>query len=599
MTTSGSDERGELARLVGLLGEDTISPDEMARLEAMLHDNPQTQRLYHELVALRVDLSWTPIDVTPAEMPTRPITTPRNSRRFWYAAATVALAASVLFVLWLQSPRVAPDVVSPAGDHAQVVAVYGDVRLVSANGEMQPVAEGQDVAPGQIVSTGREDSLVTLEYPDATRLILGTDSLAQLPSEPTATSPTTRPKDSDDGAASLAERAKRVFLFRGFIRAELPAKTSATSLVLASAHAEVATRGSEVNFWTSAEQTRVESEKGRLKLTRRGDKRAVDMLTESFVVVAPEHADLRPQPLPASMKPRLTFKEGTGPVASIAFTPNGETLAVGGCKGQVQFLDVRSGKTARPPLNVAKHPVRGLAYTSAEAKTLAIAADEKERLKLWDLTTDAPTRSPKGPRTMIRGLVSIAEYGLLASAGGNNQVGDLKLWHVRTGTLQADLPGHSQRLMDVAVSGDGKLLASVAKDRSARLWNVSTGKLLRILPAQQGELLAVAVSYDGRMVATGGQDGTVTLWDPATGEELRRWHVNPRAVRSLAFSPDGRLLATAADHPAAKLWEAATGRELASLRSQGHVGCAVRFSPDGRTLAVADMSGHVTLWDVP
>jgi WD40 repeat protein len=602
------NHRRELAHLVGLLCEDDIAPEELAQLEAMLLDNPETQRLYHELVAVRVDLTWTPIAAATAAAPAaapegaaEPRVVPARSitRRGWYIAATAALAASVLLAAWLLSPGGNPPHGElPAADHAQVVAVYGDVRLVSLNGEMQSLVEGQAIGPGQIVSTGREESVVTLEYPDATRLILGTDSLAQLPSEPADVAGPGR-ADVGDGARTITERARRVFLFRGFLRAEMPAQPATPTLVLASAHAEVATGGSEVNFWTSAEETRVESDKGRLKLTRRGDKQAVDMLTDSFVVVAPERADLKPQPLPARMKPRLTFKEGSGPVVAIAFAPDGQTLAVGGCKGQVQFVDLHSGKSTRAPLNVAKHPVRALAYTSTNGKTLAIAADEKERLKLWDLTSDAPGRATKGPRTMIRGLVCFGDLPVLASGGGNKEAGELKFWHARSGAPRADLAGHGQRIMDVAVSGDGKLLATASKDRSARLWDTATAMLLRILPAQQGELLAIAVTYDGQLVATGGQDGTVTLWDSTTGEERRRWHVNPRAVRSLAFSPDGRLLATAADHPAAKLWEVATGREVAALRSQGHVGCAVRFSPDGRSLAVADMSGHVTLWDVP
>jgi hypothetical protein len=602
--------RAEIARLTGLLCEGIIAPDELARLEALLLDNPQAQRLYHQLVALRVDLTWTPVAAAPPAAPPQPVpvTVPGSSWARWLVRGAVvgsAMAAAILLAAWLFAPPELPidPLVALNSSSAQVVALFGDVKVVSASGDMLPLSEGQEVAPGQIVSTGKEDSLVTLEFPDATRLILGADTLAQLPALSSPHPPgAARPKAFGEGGDGLGagpqNQDKRLFLFKGFVRAELPADPGAAGLVLASAHAEVAAGASQVNFWTSAEQTRVEAERGRLKLTRRGDKHAVDMLTDSYIVVTPEQPELKPQPMPTAKKPRRVFKEGTGPVVSIAFTADGKMLGVGGWKGQVQFLDVDTALPSRAPLQAAQHTIRALAF-SPDSRTLATAADEKERLKLWDLTADMPGRVVKGQRTIVRGLIFAGEPPLLAAAAGNAQVGELKLWHPRTGTLRANLTGHAMRLMDVAVSGDGKLLATASKDRSARLWDVRAEKLLRTLPAQQGEILAVALARDGQTVATGGHDGSVIIWDTRTGEERRRWQANPRAVKSLAFSPDGRYLATAGDHPAAKLWEAATGRELAVFRSLGHVGCAVRFAPDGRTLAVADWSGHVTLWDVP
>lgn len=599
-------DRAAIAHLTGLLCEGTIAADELARLEALLLDNAEAQRLYHQLVALRVDLSWTAIDVPSAAAPPTPVAIPvrRGAGKKWLAggaAIGVAMAAAILLAVWLLAPPAGNPPAPRDSASAQVVALFGDVKVVSASGDMLALTEGQEVAPGQIVSTGTDDSLVTLEYPDATRLILGADTLAQLP---------TAGAERDFGPGRVLApgmpnpppTGKRVFLFKGFLRVELPAEVQAESagdgLVLASAHAEVAAAASQINFWTSAAETRVESERGRVKLTRRGDRQAVDVLTNSYIVVTPEQPLLKPLPLPAATKPRRVFNEGTGPVVSLAFAADGRTLGVGGWKGEVHFLNVDNGQPARPPLQAAKKTIRALAF-SPDGRTLATAADEKERLKLWDLTADGPARVVKAQRTIVRGLTFVGKPAVLVCGAGNLQFGELRLFQPRTGVLRSELTGHAMRVMDVAASGDGKLLATASKDRTARIWDVPGAKLLRTLPAQQSELHAVALTRDSQTVATGGQDGSVTLWDPRTGEERRRWQANPRAVKSLAFSPDGRLLATAGDHPAAKLWDAATGREIAAFRCRGHVGCVVRFAPDGRTLAVADWSGQVTLWDVP
>jgi WD40 repeat protein len=598
--------RAEIARLTGLLCEGIIAPAELERLEALLLNNPESQRVYHQLVALRVDLSWTPVDVMATAAPVPLIRAPgRRAWKKWLARGTIvatAMAAAIVLAVWLFVPPPPDD--SPAAHQegaAQVVALYGEAKIVSPSGDMRALSEGQEVAPGQIVSTGTDDCVVTLEYPDATRLILGADTLAQLPAGG-AEREFGAGRALGPGAPNPPAASRRVFLFKGFLRAEVPghaqAETRGDGLLLASAHAEVAAAASFVNFWTSAAETRVESERGQLKLTRRSDRHAVDVLTNSYVVVTPEQPELKPLPMPVAHKPRRVFKEGNGPVVSLAFTADGKMLAVGGWKGQVQFLDVQTGEPARAPLRVANKTIRALAF-SPNRRLLATAADEKERIKVWDLASDAPARVLKAQRTMVRGLAFAGKPAVLVSGAGNNQVGELRLWQPRTGAKQSELAGHGMRVMDVAVAGDGKLLATVSKDRTARIWDVPGARLLRTLPAQQRELLAVALTRDGQTVATAGQDGSVVLWDPHTGEERRRWQANSRAVKSLAFSPDGRLLATAGNHPAAKLWDTATGNEVAAFRCRGHVGCVVRFTPDGRTLAVADWSGHVTFWDVP
>ncbi len=435
-------DRADIVHLTGLLCEGIIAADELARLEALLLGNAEAQRLYHQLAALRVDLTWTPIGVAPAAPVVVPVR--RVAWRKWLAtgaAVGAAMAAAILLAVWLLVPPASDDAPLPRdGALAQVVALYGEAKIVSATGDMLPLSEGQEVAPGQIISTGQDSSLVTLEYPDATRLILGADTLAQLPAvgaeREFGAGPALAP-----GLANPPSTGRRVFLFKGFLRAELPVQDepAGDALVLASAHAEVAAAASQVNFWTSAAETRVESERGRVKLTRRADRHVVDVLTNSYIVVTPEQPELKSRPMPAATKPRRVFREGTGPVVSLAFAPDGAMLAVGGWKGQVQFLDVESGKPARPPLQAAKKTIRALAF-SPDRRTLATAADEKERLKLWDLAGDGPPRVVKAQRTVVRGLVFAGDPARLASGAGNNKVGKVRLWNPHTGASIANCP---------------------------------------------------------------------------------------------------------------------------------------------------------------
>ena len=119
---------------------------------------------------------------------------------------------------------------------------------------------------------------------------------------------------------------------------------------------------------------------------------------------------------------------------------------------------------------------------------------------------------------------------------------------------------HGSYVTQVAVSPDGKLLASVGSGKIVKLWDLTTGKLRRSLSGSR-----VAFSPDGRTIATASttkQPRTILLFDMKTGkllQQLRGGHV--RAVLHMQFSPDGTRLATGDAAGVVALWNVTTGRQ--------------------------------------
>jgi WD40 repeat protein len=161
---------------------------------------------------------------------------------------------------------------------------------------------------------------------------------------------------------------------------------------------------------------------------------------------------------------------------------------------------------------------------------------------------------------------------------------------------------HSDSVICIAFAPDGKTLVS-SGDESIRLWDVASGKEKAPLTRGRSSAKAVAVSPDGKLLASGNWDTTVRLWDSANGAEIATLAGHTGPLLTVAFSPDGSLLASGGrdakwEKAEVKLWDLRARTELASLPGVADPVGRLAFSPDGKTVAVGDIRGRVFLWDV-
>ncbi len=156
---------------------------------------------------------------------------------------------------------------------------------------------------------------------------------------------------------------------------------------------------------------------------------------------------------------------------------------------------------------------------------------------------------------------------------------------------------HDGAIEAVAMSRDGRTVATASRDGTARLWDAVTGDPRGPPLRHAAEVVAVAFSPNGETVMTGSRDGTARLWDAATGRPRGEPLRHAKEVRAIAFSPDGSTVLTTSSDQTARLWDASTGEPRGEpLRHEGEVICAA-FSPNGNTLATGGRDSTVRLWD--
>ncbi|MCS7192454.1 MAG: WD40 repeat domain-containing protein [Armatimonadetes bacterium] len=180
---------------------------------------------------------------------------------------------------------------------------------------------------------------------------------------------------------------------------------------------------------------------------------------------------------------------------------------------------------------------------------------------------------------------------ILATAANDFKI---NLWDWEKKRFLRTLSGHTRKITRIKFTPDGEYLLSASADLSAKMWEVETGKLVRqwdsdsIPDWHNGWIQAIDISADGKLLATGSRDTTIKIWKLSTGELMKTLWGHSDTVTALAFHPkEINLLASGSTDGSVLVWDVETGEPKYKHSSiNAFDPYDIEFSPDGKLLAI-------------
>ncbi len=296
------------------------------------------------------------------------------------------------------------------------------------------------------------------------------------------------------------------------------------------------------------------------------------------------------------------------PVRAIAVSPDKSTL-VAGRSNQIHVYDAGSGAYIRSLIdpNLAapdKKPIQAAHVSIVEALVYSpdgkyVASGSFQEINLWDVQTGALKLKIPGLADRVVALAFSASGTMLAAGGGApTEDGEVKVFEIPSGKQLLEIKnGHSDTVFGVSFSPDDKMLATCGADKFVKIWEIPGGKFVKSFEGHTHHVLDVGWKFDGKLLASAGADNVVKVWSMETGEQVRTIQAHGKQVTRLLFIGKTPQFVTSSGDQSVKMWNVDNGGNVRNFAGNTDFVCGVGVTPDGAIVASGCEDGHVRIFN--
>lgn len=276
----------------------------------------------------------------------------------------------------------------------------------------------------------------------------------------------------------------------------------------------------------------------------------------------------------------------SGPVWSVAISPDGTRVLSGGDDRKVQLHDIASGTKVGTPLEPEK-PVFALAW-SPNGGLLLVASGDSPRL--WNFSSRT-YNSLNGHRTSVLAVAWSADGRRIVTGGTDRTI---RVWDAADASLLDTIDTGIKRVRDLAISPDGTRVAVVGLAPEVSIIDLRT-RATSTLHGHRGNVSRAAWSPDGHGLATGDSTGEIHVWHVDRGVS-RTLAGHGGEITGLAFTSDGELLLSAGRDRTLREWPITSSNGAPTIKSvdADELTC-LSLSADGSWCAIGTNDGKVVL----